>query len=67
LIADYDNVLEPGSNFDRFQQFVKVEQMGAIAKVSIDADGVGAGTTFTTLAMLSGVTAPVNSESFVVG
>jgi Ca2+-binding RTX toxin-like protein len=55
------------SNFDRFQQFVKVEQMGAIAKVSIDADGVGAGTTFTQLAMLNGATAPVNAQSFVVG
>jgi Ca2+-binding RTX toxin-like protein len=55
------------SNFDRFQQFVKVEQMGAVTKVSIDADGVGAGTTFTPLAMLNGATAPVNSQSFVVG
>jgi Ca2+-binding RTX toxin-like protein len=56
-----------GSNFDRFQQFVKVEQMGAIVKVSIDADGVGAGTAFTQLAMLNGATAPVNSQSFIVG
>jgi hypothetical protein len=45
------------SNFDRFEQFVAVEQRDANTQIKIDVDGKGAGTTFVSLVTLTGVQA----------
>ncbi|GAB4234682.1 MAG: hypothetical protein Kow00121_62400 [Elainellaceae cyanobacterium] len=55
------------SSFDRFEQFIKVEQMGANTQVKIDIDGQGAGTTFVSLVMLTGVQATnVSASNFAL-
>lgn len=55
------------ANPDGFKQMVRVEQVGTNTEVRIDADGVGAGTTFKTLASLTGVSASsVTTSNFVV-
>ncbi|NJN87725.1 MAG: calcium-binding protein [Leptolyngbyaceae cyanobacterium SL_7_1] len=57
-----------GSAFDRFTQFVQLTGVGSNTEVLIDADGVGANTTLTRLAVLQGVSVSnINSLSFVVG
>lgn len=44
-------------DFKRFEQFIKVEQMGASAQVKIDVDGKGSGTNFVSVVTLTGVQA----------
>lgn len=44
-------------SFDRFEQFIKMEQMGANTQVKIDLDGKGSGTTFVSVVTLTGVQA----------
>lgn len=52
---------------EQFDQLIELMQMGASTHVKIDADGLGEGTTFNTLAILKKVDATtVTSESFVV-
>ena len=52
---------------EQFDQFIEVMSMGADTHVKIDADGLGTGTSFNTLAILKKVDAgTVTSESFVV-
>lgn len=51
----------------RFQQFAQFVQVGANTELRIDADGSGAGTSFTTLAVLRNVTvASVGSGNVVI-
>jgi hypothetical protein len=51
------------SSFDRFEQFIQVEQIGADTQVKIDLDGQGTGTTFVSLVTLTGVQATSVSVS----
>lgn len=53
--------------FARFSEFIRIEQVGANTEIKIDADGSGAGSTFTTLATLTNVSAgTIGSENFVI-
>lgn len=45
------------SSFDRFKEFIKLEQKGANTEVKIDLDGKGAGTTFVSMVTLTSVQA----------
>ena len=55
------------ANTEGFNQMVRVEQVGTNTEVRIDADGIGAGTTFKTLASLTGVSASsITTGNFVV-
>jgi ELWxxDGT repeat protein len=67
--AAYD--LDGASSFARFEQFIKLEQTGTgqqlATQVRIDADGTGAGTTLSTLAVLRGVErTQLTSENFII-
>lgn len=56
-----------GSAFERFSQFVQLAQVGADTTIAIDADGTGAGTSFTTLAVLQNTAiASVGTPQFLV-
>jgi Ca2+-binding RTX toxin-like protein len=51
----------------RFTEFLRVVQSGVNAQVQIDADGVGAGTTFVTLATLKNIAVDnIDARSFVI-
>lgn len=51
----------------RFQQFVQLVQVGANTEVRVDADGSGAGTTFTALAVVQNAVATnLSSANFVI-
>jgi hypothetical protein len=51
----------------RFQQFIKVEQVGANAVVKLDGDGIGASPTFSVLATLNNTTAAtIGARNFIV-
>ncbi|GAB4458769.1 MAG: hypothetical protein OHK0037_03080 [Elainellaceae cyanobacterium] len=53
------------SPFAQYAQFIQVAQVGANTEVRIDADGSGAGTAFTTLAVLQGVaSAGLRAQNF---
>jgi len=55
------------SDFDRFTQFVRLEQDGENTTMQLDADGNGAGSNFTTLATLNNVSAEsLSTSNFVV-
>ncbi|MGJ3251791.1 MAG: beta-propeller fold lactonase family protein [Elainellaceae cyanobacterium] len=55
------------SRTDQFLQFVKIEQTGANTTISLDQDGIGSGTVFQPLAILTNIEAgTVQSTSFVV-
>ncbi|MEL6320184.1 MAG: Ig-like domain-containing protein, partial [Cyanobacteria bacterium J06626_14] len=61
------NAYAADSLTQQFQQFIRIEQVGANTQVNIDADGSGSGSDFTTLAILTRVSADtIDSTSFVV-
>ncbi|MBD2091790.1 type I secretion C-terminal target domain-containing protein [Microcoleus sp. FACHB-1515] len=59
--------VEGASDVNRLQQFVRLGQVGAATRIQIDADGVGSGTNFVTLATLRNTPQGlITSRDFVV-
>ncbi|HEY9648230.1 MAG TPA: type I secretion C-terminal target domain-containing protein, partial [Chroococcidiopsis sp.] len=59
---------QDATSSDRLNQFVQVVQVGSDTQVKIDTDGIGAGTAFTTLAVLKNVVADnLTGKNFVIG
>lgn len=68
-LIDLQGILRSiGASPANLAQVVKLEQVSSATQISVDTDGLGAGTTFNPIAQLINVSAAnLSSRNFVVG